>query len=72
MAVSRGTVPNPFNDDPFNDDPFNQDSLNRDPSRPAQQRREGIKVPDILAAEFSPLTLLSCAAVVVGHGIAPR
>jgi hypothetical protein len=38
--------------------PFNHDSLNHDPSRPAQQRREGIKVPDILAAEFSRLTLL--------------
>jgi hypothetical protein len=51
-------------------DPFNHDRatttvqprvVDHDPFRPAQQRREGIKVPDILAAEFGPLTLLFCA-----------
>jgi hypothetical protein len=44
MAASKGTVS------------FNQHSLTTTRSDPAQQRREGIKVPDILAAEFSLLT----------------
>jgi hypothetical protein len=39
-------------------------------SDPAQQRRASIKVPDILAAEFSRLKLLFCATMVFGRRIA--